>query len=97
MSFTKTTSPGNFIEVGVCPNSGIILAGGRCYGTSRTGTEPEVTDADLQSKPIKSLLQMCLLGSYIFLNIKISRPVAKSGTIFITSESLDRTSLVAQW
>lgn len=47
MSFTKTTSPGNFIEVGVRPNLGIILAGGRCYGTSRTETEPEVTDADL--------------------------------------------------
>lgn len=43
MSFTKTPGPGNFIEVGVCPNSGIILSESGCYGMNRTETEPEVT------------------------------------------------------
>lgn len=65
MSFTKTTGPGNFTEVGrgIHPSSGIIL--------SKTETEAEVTDYDPQAKPIKSALQMCLFGSHgvSFLNI----------------------------
>lgn len=82
-SSSKTTGPGNSVEVGVHRCSSWRE---RCYGV-KTETEPEVGGCDPQAKPIQSALQMCLFGSngVSFLVAKLQ----KLG-IFI-SKSLDRS------